>query len=63
MTKESNKAIMDRSKLKNKYLKLNSTDKFLDSKYAKQSISRIKKAKKQYSKKVSESDSANSKDF
>ena len=35
MTKESNKAIMDRSKFKNKYLKLNSRDKFLDSKYAK----------------------------
>ena len=64
MTKQLNKAIMDRSRIRNRYLKWPSRKNFLELKKAKSLCKNLtKKAKKQYFKSVSSKDLATNKQF
>ena len=64
MTKQLNKAIMDRSRIKNRYLKWLSRENFVELKKAKRLCKNLtKKAKKQYFKSVSSKDLTTNKKF
>ena len=64
MTKELSKAIMDRSRLKSKYLKSSCRENLLAFKCSKQRCENLNKgAKKEYFEKASEGNTVNNKDF